>query len=428
MTNNNKETQHMTQSILLREAPGGNMMFLCAVALCAAVAGFFAWGALTKVEDITPVSGTIVPNGYVQMVKHLEGGTLTEILAKDGDIVEQGQIVARVEGQALKDELAALENGQMRLELEAERLRRFVYGGALNFKLIAPQDPALWQEEQVAFDAMVHARQQEHDALETDILDQKAQVAALESRQKTLANDIKVSEELLEIERESRRQGSSTPQNLAKAKATVQDLRDEATAVAIKRRDAQQSIQELNARKIFLQSQKKDEALTDLERLEEAIAQNQKQITRLGDRIVRLDIRAPKRGIVKDVQIDSVGADIAGGETLMHIIPIDHRMMVEVQIQPHDLERLAQEQSARVKIDGYDYECYGAIEGVLTALSPTSFTDESGQNYYKGNVVLERNYVGDDPEGHIILPGMLVQADIITGQKSVIGYLMNPIE
>lgn len=170
----------------------------------------------------------------------------------------------------------------------------------------------------------------------------------------------------------------------------------------------------------LLAKQKLSQALNQLEQQHEVVA-------RLKGRVGRLAVKAPVSGIVKGLKINTVGEVVKPGEALMEFVPVDEDLIVAVHISPSDIGHIAVGQSVKVKVSSYDYGRFGAVEGTLTFITATTFTGNKGEKYYRGNIKLKRNYVGENQELKL-LPGMTVQAGIITGEKTILQYLLKPVQ
>ncbi len=157
-------------------------------------------------------------------------------------------------------------------------------------------------------------------------------------------------------------------------------------------------------------------------------SQVQELIHQLEDRFNRLQIVSPVRGYVKDIKIKSKGGIVPAGGIVMEVVPIDDELRVETRISTKDVGHVNLGQPVTVKVASFDFARYGSVSGVLDNISATTYIDETnGAPYYKGIVKLDTPYVGEDPEQNKIVSGMTVQADIMTGEKTLSQYLLKPI-
>ena len=143
--------------------------------------------------------------------------------------------------------------------------------------------------------------------------------------------------------------------------------------------------------------------------------------------MARTDVRAPVRGIVKGLQVHSVGAVVSPGGVISEIVPIDEELVVESRISPMDIGHIKAGQEAKVTMTTYDFARFGSIKGTVKDISATTFLAEDGTVYYKAIVKLDKKFVGDDPNRNPILPGMITEAAINTGQKTLMNYMLRPV-
>ncbi|HXF90773.1 MAG TPA: HlyD family type I secretion periplasmic adaptor subunit, partial [Candidatus Nitrosotenuis sp.] len=222
--------------------------------------------------------------------------------------------------------------------------------------------------------------------------------------------------------------GFTTKTNVLEAEKEYNIIEGEIEKTKSEISQHKQSIAEFETRLKSLESSLRDEALEKLATLESEIVENSKNIEKLKNQIDRLEVRSPVKGIVKGLEVTTIGGVVAPGQKIMEIVPIDDVMLAEVKIFPGDIGNLKIGQECLVKVSAYDFSRYGSIEGELIYLSATTFVSKEGITYYKGRIKLTKNYVGNNPNVNIVLPGMVVNADIITGEKTILGYLLKPIQ
>ncbi len=165
-------------------------------------------------------------------------------------------------------------------------------------------------------------------------------------------------------------------------------------------------------------------ALTEAE---SALNQQHQVKQRLQDKVERLEVRAPVDGIIKSVRVNTLGEVVKPGDVLMEIVPTSKGFVADVRINPSDIGHVEIGQPVKIKISSYDFGRYGGVDGTLEFISATTFTDERDQKYYRGRVSFRDTHLARHPE-LAILPGMVVQAGIFTGKKSVLSYLFKPIQ
>ncbi|MBU0859625.1 MAG: HlyD family efflux transporter periplasmic adaptor subunit, partial [Alphaproteobacteria bacterium] len=144
-------------------------------------------------------------------------------------------------------------------------------------------------------------------------------------------------------------------------------------------------------------------------------------------RVQRLAVKAPVNGLVKGLSVNTIGGVVQPGQALMEIIPMDENLVVEVRIPPRYIGPLKVGQAVQVKVSSYDFSRYGSVTGTLDFISATTFIGENGERFYRGRVLLDKNFVGAPAQKNILMPGMTVMADIVTGNKTILEYLLKPV-
>ena len=157
------------------------------------------------------------------------------------------------------------------------------------------------------------------------------------------------------------------------------------------------------------------------------LAEVEEALRDLRDRVERLEVRAPVRGVVNALAVHSVNAVIQPGQELLEIVPMADELVVEARVMPHDIGHVEEGQAADIRVSSYDFARFGAVLGVVRQLSASTYLDENLQPYYRAVIALDQDHVGDQPGVNRIIPGMTVEADIKTGSKTILDYLLRPV-
>ena len=196
---------------------------------------------------------------------------------------------------------------------------------------------------------------------------------------------------------------------------------------ARRRRQAHAAIAEVTSRLAELETRLRNDALAEMGALTVELAQVDEAKAKLEDRLARLEVHAPVRGIVKGLGVNTVGGVIAPGQAILEIVPVEAELVVESRLSTRDIGHVEVGQPVTVKITTYDFGRYGSIPGRLQSISASTFEEEGEEPYYKAVIALERNHVGADPLRNLVLAGMTVQADITIGEKTLLSYLLKPV-
>lgn len=171
----------------------------------------------------------------------------------------------------------------------------------------------------------------------------------------------------------------------------------------------------------------RSQALADLTQQKGELAALNEALRAQEDRVTRRDVRSPVHGIVKHVKMHTIGGVIQPGADLIEIVPLDDQLLVEARVSPSDIAFIRPGQKATVKLTAYDYSIYGGLEAKLEHISADSLLNERGEPYYLIRVRTNQNYLGKDEKKLAVMPGMVASVDIVTGDKTVLQYIMKPL-
>lgn len=374
-----EQLSYLPQSIKLEESSNPGIIRMTMLYTSLAVFIFLVWASMATISEVAKTKGEVVPRGFTQIVQHLDGGIVTEILVDEGDTVKAGQILVKIDDGGAQQDLAEIEAKQRYLQIEAERIRALLNDETPDFSPFIVEDKNNRQiiKEQKAF------------AYEnSDLKDMNIRAGKLKE-------NLRIAKEALDLQ-------------------TILHAKGHASKLTLLR--YQKDVSEIEAR-----------AHKEFSNLKSQIAQNKEILTKLHKRVSRLSIKAPVDGIIKGIQINTIGGIIEPGQTLMEIVPMDKKLVVETRILPRDIGHLRLGQEVRVKVSSYDFARYGAASGRVEFISATTFLDEQSKPYYRARINLEKQYVGNNSNHNMILPGMTVEADIVTGEKTILSYLLKPI-
>ncbi|CAA7617415.1 Membrane-fusion protein [Candidatus Terasakiella magnetica] len=423
----NRQTRHLAQAVVLEESgTSGLVRFTMAVASCTTGA-FVIWAALTDVPEIASAEGQIVPTGQVQTVQHLEGGIVQDIIAHDGDTVEAGGIILRLNpAQAISD-LEQTRAREATLLIKAERLRAFAEERQPDFSGMPTGYDRLISDNMAIYQSQAQARDTARSVITSQIDQKRSDLRLLETQEKALHEQIGPLQEEMTMRQELVAKGLVSRVVFLDTKRELSRVQGELARLLGQGASARDAMAEVENRLIDSRSSLQKQTMDELGTTVNELAQVQESIGRLEDRVKRLEITAPVRGIVKGLAVKNQGAVIQPAGQVCDVVPVESSMKVDAKIATKDVGHLKIGQPVKVKVTTYDFARYGAVKGTLSKISATSFLDEKGLPYFKGTIDLEHNYVGDLPGRYVINPGMSVTAEIITGDKTLLQYMLKPI-
>lgn len=370
------------------QPPAGYLRFgLLAVAITLGV--LVLWAALSPLDEVTRGVGKVVPTSREQVVQAFEAGVVAEVMVKEGQLVEEGEPLVRIDDVRLG---ANVQESQARinsLRVAAIRLKAESLG-------LVPDFP----EELVLSNPRLVATEKETFRTRRSSLD--TSIAGLNQMLKVAEDEMKITGPLA-------------------AKGLVSDI--EVLRI-------QRTISEANNKIRELRAQYRAESAAELARTEGELGSQRATLVGRKDAFKRTILRAPKRGVVKNIRVTTLGGVVQGGQEIMEIVPTDDTLLIEARIRPSDIAFLRPGMQAIVKVTAYDSGIYGWLDGELLQISPDTLRDEvrRDETYYKA-IVRTTSSELKTKEGKIlpIIAGMQAVVDIKTGQKSVLSYLFKPV-
>ncbi|MBI4695617.1 MAG: HlyD family type I secretion periplasmic adaptor subunit [Gammaproteobacteria bacterium] len=343
------------------------------------------WADHKAIDEVTRGQGKIIPSSREQVVQSLEGGVLSELLVHEGDHVEAGQVLLRIDDTRSG---ASLEEGRVK----AETLRGAI--ARLNAEANGSEP---------RFDADLAP-----ETVETERKLFASRMTALNEQTGALGRNLQLAEQELTMTEPLVKQGAVSEVEVLRLRRQVIELRG--------------TIQD--KRNAF-----RAEARGELAAKEAELAGLKQVITARADQVKRTIVTAPMRGTVKNVRVTTVGGVIRPGEEIMQIVPLEDQLLVEARIRPSDVAFLHPGQPATVKITAYDYSIYGGLQGTLELISADTIADEKNpqETYYRIFVrTAESDLQGKDGPLPII-PGMVASVEVLTGKKTVLEYILKPV-
>lgn len=354
------------------------------------------WSAFFNVEEVTSGTAKVIPSSREQVLQSLEGGILQALMVKEGDRVEKGQIVARIDPTRAEASFKESANRLLAMRAQSARLEAESQGKAPDFPPDVKQNPELVRREMEAYDVKRRALDESVRGYTKtrELVHKELDIARQLAAKELLSNT-----EVLKLQREA---------NEAELQITDRENRYRADANA------------------------------ELSRVEVEIASLSETAMGRQDTLSRTEVRSPAHGIINNIHINTIGGVIQPGEEIMELTPLDDTLLVETKIKPSDVAFIAVGQEAMVKISAYDYSIYGGLKGYVENISSGALKDEDAkgrarpgsgdETYYRVIIRTEGNTLtkaGSRPLN--IIPGMTATVDIRTGEKSLLTYMIRPL-
>jgi len=389
---------------------------------------FGVWANFAVLDEVTRGEGRIVPSSKTQVIQNLEGGILAEILVREGDIVEKGDILVRIDNTAAQANYRDLRGQYYTLKATVARLEAEQAGRDLQFpQEVLDNAPTVAAGQSALFDARKQQLDAQTAVLEAQAKQRKQEVAEMASKQEQLQRSLQLARDELSITEPLVRNGVSARIDLIRIQRQVADLEGQlnSTKLAIPRlrsaaQEAKDRIDEVVLTFRTQVSNELNKTRADLKSVEETLFAGE-------DRVTRTEVRSPVRGTVKQIKQNTVGGVIRPGEDIIEIVPLDDTLLVEAEIRPRDIAFLRPGQEATIKIAAYDFSIYGGLKARLENISADTILNEKNESFYRVYLRTDKNSLTHHGDELPIIPGMTATVEILTGKKTVLDYILKPI-
>lgn len=385
------------------------------------------WGSFAEIQEVAVAHGQVAPSGLVKIVQHLEGGLIEEIFVSEGQIVEKGAPLVRLRPNSADSDLGQRRVRIGQLMLKRRRLAALIEGRAPAFGELVEQYPELAREQLAVFVKANEALAKDERTLQSRVSQRRAEIAALDSELESLERQVAIKREQLDIRQRLFDDGYTSRRAYLDSKSDYENARSRTISTRGQINTAKERLDEAKSELVKTKAEVMRVFSEERSKIVAEIAEFKHEISKHQDRVDRLQIRAPVRGIVQQLVPSTVGEVVKPAEIIAKIVPLDGYVVAEVKVEPIDIGHIQAGQPAELRISTYDPNVYGVIKGQVERLSATTFQKDNGDPFFKAIVRLEKNHVGLHADQNPILPGMVVQANIITGSKSLIKYLLKPV-
>jgi adhesin transport system membrane fusion protein len=430
-------TRRLTQPLVLEDGRPPRVLVATLFTISSFVIGVVVWAYMTQIREVTIAQGQIAPRGQVQTVQHLEGGIVAEIFVNEGSRVKAQQPLIRLRPESAVGERNQYEARRAALKLQLIRLEAQSRGETPDFADLTRQFPDLATEQEKLYVSAIIQRRQENAALVAKVAQKRGEIATLTSGLESATAQVEVQLELVAMQDSLKNLGTGSRKSWLEAKSALQrsegdrlNLQGKLDTAGEALKEAESSLAEADAKAQQKLSEERVKAASDLAEIEQ-------QLVRLTDRADRLLVRAPSDGIVQELAPKSIGEVVRPGDLVARIVPTERELVAEVHIDPKDSGHIRVDADAEIRLLTYDSAIFGPVRGKVEYLSATTFSpppaqqNPPGQNisepYYKATIRLLQDHVRSGTTSYPITSGMVLQAHIQTGSKSIIRYMFKPV-
>lgn len=411
---------------LIEDAP--RVVRLTIWGLIAFVVFCLLWANFAVVDEVTRGDGKAIPSSRLQKIQNLEGGIVAELFVREGQIVDAGDPLLRLDDTRFASNVGETEADRLALLLRVERLSAEVQDRELLVSAeVREKAPKQADNEIQLFNSRKQQLLDEVAGLEEQLIQRQQELREFASKQGQFRNSLSLLRQEIQMSEPLVAEGAISQVEVLRLKRAEVEARGqlEATTLAIPR--AESAIKEVERKIDETRGRFRSEALAELNEARTELSKIQSTGKALEDRVNRTLVTSPVRGIVKQLLVTTIGGVIQPGSDLVEIVPLGENLLVEARIRPQDIAFLHPGQEAMVKFTAYDYTIYGGLKAELEQIGADTVTDDDGNSFYVIKLRTNKSHLGTEEAPLLIIPGMVASVDIITGKKSVLSYLLKPI-
>lgn len=411
---------------ILEDSPWFTRITVWVVSAC--ILSALLWAYHAQLEEVTSGEGKAIPSSKIQVIQNLEGGIVSEIFVREGQVVEQGAVLLRLDDTRFLSSRGETEADRQALLAKAERLSAEAEGRPLNIPAdIQREAPQLAEDEQALYQSRQHRLQSEQRTLGEQLRQKTQELAEFRAKAQQYRASMGLLQQELNMSQPLVATGAISQVEILRLRRSLVEIRGslDATNLAIPR--AESAMDEIKSRIEESELSFRSEAFKELNEVRTQLQKITATSVAIDDRVSRTTVVSPVRGIIKQLKVNTIGGVVQPGSDMLEIVPLDDSLLIEAKVRPQDVAFLHPGQKAMVKFTAYDFTIYGGLKASLELISADTITDEEGNSFYLIQVRTDKSHLGSLEQPLLIIPGMVATVDIITGNKSVLDYLLKPV-
>ncbi len=387
------------------------------------------WASFAEVDEITKGSGKVMPSEQVQIIQNLEGGIVSKILIKEGQHVQKGDILLKIDDKIFT---SSFNEQVLRVdELRAKALRLLAQIEDKPFqidrKIKQKMNSKVIRNEKKLYKSNMKQLKETIDMLQEKVNQKKYELTNLNDKIKNQVGNYNLILEEIAINKPLYKKGIISKIEYIKLIREANNISSEVKANQLSRPKLKSEIKEAKQKISEEKLKFKNSSSEEYNKISAEIDRIVQKSHALGDKVVRTMIKSPVDGIVKQIFINTVGGVIRPGMDICEIVPLSNNLIIEAKIKPSDIAFLYADQETIVKFTAYDFAIHGGLKGRVINISADTIVDKEGNSFYMVDIKTDRNYLGNKEKKLNIIIGMTAEVDIITGKKTVLDYILKPI-
>ena len=409
---------------ILRQEPLRARVLLRSVGMVMAL--FILWAAVAQLDEVTRGEGKVIPSKQVQILQSIDGGLVSEILVREGDVVQANQLLIKIDETRFVSSVKENRVQYLGLVARAARLKAMSDGKPFvpppevvkDAPDVVAQELQLYEAKRAEMNAAISiARQQ--------LAQRQQELNEAQARRAQAATGYDLTSKELTVTRPLINSGAVSEVELLRLERDVSRYRGERDMASAQITRVQAAINEAQRKIEEVELNFRNDAGKELSETTAKLNSLAEGSVALSDRVKQSSIRSPVKGTVKRLLVNTVGGVVQPGKDMIEIVPLEDTLLLEARVLPRDIAFLRPGQPAIVKFTAYDFSIYGGLDGTLEHIGADTVTDDKGNAFYTVRVRTSKPGFGD--ANLPIIPGMVAEVDIITGKKSVLAYLLKPV-
>ncbi len=383
------------------------------------------WSAVAQIDEITRGEGKVIPSRQLQVLQSLDGGIVAEIAVQEGQVVQAGQVLLKVDPTRFVSSVRENRAQYLSLLAKTARLRALAEGKPFEPPAEAlKDDPKTVEEERRLYESRASELDGQISISRQQLAQKQQELNEASSKRAQASQAYELTAKELSVTRPLLSSGAVSEVELLRLERDVSRFRGERDMAGAQIARAQAAIAEATRKVQEVELNFRNEARKEMaETLGKLNALSEGNVG-LADKVKHSDIRSPVRGTVKRLLVNTVGGVVQPGKDVVEVVPLEDNLLLEAKVLPKDIAFLRPGQKAIVKFTAYDFSIYGGLDATLEHIAADSVTDERGNTFYTVRVRSAKSSLGDNLP---IIPGMVAEVDIVTGQKSILAYLLKPV-
>ncbi|MDR0576579.1 MAG: HlyD family type I secretion periplasmic adaptor subunit [Candidatus Accumulibacter sp.] len=412
-----------TDYAIIAQEPLRARLVLYAVAVVIAVA--VSWAYVSRIEEVTRGEGKVIPSRQLQVLQSLDGGVVSEIVVHEGDVVEPEQVLLAIDQTRFVSSMRESRAQILALQAKAARLRALAENEPLAMPPeVLKEDPKTADEERRLYESRRNELETTRSIARQQLSQRQQELAEARARHAQASRAYELSAQELSVTRPLTASGAVSEVELIRLERDASRFRGERDMAAAQISRIQSAIGEASHKIEEVALTFRNEAGKELAETMARLNSLSESSVGLADKVERAVLRSPVKGTIKRLLVNTVGGVVQPGKDIVEIVPLEDTLFLEARVQPRDIAFLRPGQKATVKFTAYDFAIYGGLDGVLEQIGADTVVDEKGNAFYTVRVRTNRPQFGADMP---IIPGMVAEVDIITGEKSILTYLLKPV-